>query len=74
MTDCGVTDSIQETEEKTLFRLRHELSEYPIADELGVPLVMPIVQRPEDFYTHALSRGPYLHRKKNHLSGWIYKY
>lgn len=57
MTDCGVTDSIQETEEKTLFRLRHELSEYPIADELGVPLVMPIVQRPEDFYTHALSRA-----------------
>ena len=57
MTDCGVTNSVEETKKETLFRLQYERSEYPVADELGVPLVMPIVQRPSGFYTHDLSRA-----------------
>lgn len=57
MTDCGITDTAEEAKQKTLERLRYELSEYPVADALGVPLVMPIVQRPEDLYTHDLSRA-----------------
>ncbi len=57
MTDVGITNSVEETQKETLYRLRHERSEYPVADELGVPLIMPMVQRPRGFYTHALSRA-----------------
>ncbi len=64
MTDCGVTDTVKETEEKTLFRLQYERSEYPVADELGVPLVMPIVQRPEGLYTQALSRAVFVSQEE----------
>lgn len=64
MTDCGVTDTVKETEEQTLFRLRHERSEYPIADELGVPLVMPIIQRSEMLYTQALSRVVFISQEE----------
>lgn len=64
MTDCGVTDTVKETEEKTLFRLRHERSEYPIADELGVPLVMPIIQRSKMLYTQALSRAVFVSQEE----------
>ena len=61
MTDVGITNSAEETEKDTLYRLRHELSEYPVADELGVPLIMPMVQRPRvGFYTHALSRAVFV--------------
>lgn len=56
MANTGQVSSVEETEKTTLFRLRHELSEYSVADELGVPLVVPIVPRLENFYTHDLSR------------------
>lgn len=64
MTDCGVTDTVKETEEKTLFRLQYERSEYLVADELGVPLVMPIVQRPKGLYTQALSRAVFVSQEE----------
>ena len=49
--------SVEETEKNLLERLREQSSESPVADALGVPLVVPMILRTEKLYTHALSRA-----------------
>lgn len=72
MNNTGSTElSIEETEQKTLENLRYQDS--AIADELGVPLVMPMVQRLPKFYTHDLSRAVFVsqNEKFKHLDEQI---
>lgn len=57
MGNTGRIDTAEGTEKTILERLPYQSDEGPVADALGVPLIMPMVQRQKNFYTHALSRA-----------------
>ena len=57
MGNTGRADTVEGTEKTILERLPYQSDEGPVADALGVPLIMPMVQRQKNFYTHALSRA-----------------
>ncbi|MBO7191647.1 MAG: hypothetical protein J6V32_06130 [Elusimicrobiaceae bacterium] len=58
MGNTGRADlSAEETEKAISEQVPYQSNEGPLADSLGVPLVMPIVPRLDNFYTHALSRA-----------------
>lgn len=65
MGNTGRIANAEETEKTILRRLPYQSNEGPVAKSLGVPLVMPMVPRQEDFYTHALSRAVMVSKDKN---------
>ena len=61
MGNTGRTDlSEGKTEKAILERVRYQRDEGPLAYSLGVPLVMPMVPRLDNFYTHALARAVFI--------------
>lgn len=66
MNNSGYTKSVEEAEQKALRELRNNGYYYRTSDELGVPLLLPLVQRfaPVDseqpFYTHELNRATFI--------------
>ena len=57
MGNTGRVDTAEGTEKTILERLPYQSDQGPVAAALGVPLIMPMVPRLNNFYTHALSRA-----------------
>ena len=68
MNNIGVTSSVQETQERTLHELRQNTFVYGIPDGVGVPMVMPLVQRENRgdpiLYTHDFNRAVFVSQEE----------
>ena len=65
MGNTGRIANAEEAKKTILERLPYQSDEGPVAKSLGVPLVMPIIPRQENFYTHALSRAVMVSKDTN---------
>ena len=67
MNNSGRADTVEEAEEKALKHLRSW--EHEFADELGVPLLMPLVQRQyrgdPPLYSHELNRAVFVSQEES---------
>ncbi len=68
MNNVGATSSAKEAEERTLEELRTNRFVYRIPDGLGVPMLMPLVQRENRgdpiLYTHDLNRAVFVSQEE----------
>ncbi|MBO7191648.1 MAG: hypothetical protein J6V32_06135 [Elusimicrobiaceae bacterium] len=68
MNNVGITSTEKEAEERTLHELRNNSFVYQIPDGLGLPMLMPLVQRENrgdpELYTHDLNRAVFVSQEE----------
>ncbi len=68
MNNMGVTSSVEQTKEKVLSEIRHNSFVHKIPDGVGVPMLMPFVQRENRgnplLYTHELNRAVFVSQEE----------
>ena len=68
MNNMGVTDTEEQTKERVLKEIRRNAFVYEIPDGLGLPMLMPLVQRENrgdpELYTHDLNRAVFVSQEE----------